>query len=62
MQVSVMFKTLGGAIVSSLWQWFYEGGMHCGFRSFPIFGLTAARFGYVNQKKKTESNKNITKC
>jgi hypothetical protein len=40
-----MFKTFGGALAWSLWQWFFAGGDGCGFHSFPIFGLTAARSG-----------------
>nr|CAB3488215.1 unnamed protein product [Digitaria exilis] len=27
--------------------WLFEGGAHCGFRSFPIFGLAAARLGFT---------------
>ncbi|CAL5030127.1 unnamed protein product [Urochloa decumbens] len=45
-QVSVMFKTLGGTVAWSLWQWLFEGSEDCGFRSFPIFGLTAGRLGF----------------
>nr|XP_034602873.1 probable metal-nicotianamine transporter YSL17 [Setaria viridis] len=45
-QVSAMFKTFGGTLAWSLWQWFFAGGEGCGFQSFPIFGLTAARSGF----------------
>jgi hypothetical protein len=45
---------MGGAMASSLWQWFFEGGDSCGFKWFPIFGMTAARFGCVISQKTNE--------
>jgi hypothetical protein len=45
---------MGGAMASSLWQWFFEGGDSCGFKWFPIFGMTAARFGCVISQKADE--------
>ncbi|OEL18429.1 putative metal-nicotianamine transporter YSL7 [Dichanthelium oligosanthes] len=45
-QVSVMFKTFGGTLAWSLWQWFFTGGEGCGLQSFPIFGLAAAQNGF----------------
>nr|TKW06488.1 hypothetical protein SEVIR_7G243900v2 [Setaria viridis] len=44
-QVSVIFKSFGGAMASSLWQWFFEGGVHCGFLSFPISALPQLDLG-----------------
>ncbi|KAF8649953.1 hypothetical protein HU200_064108 [Digitaria exilis] len=45
-QASVMFKSFGGTLAWSLWQWLFAGGDGCGFQSFPIFGLAAARNGF----------------
>ncbi|KAJ1272711.1 hypothetical protein BS78_06G223600 [Paspalum vaginatum] len=45
-QVSVMFKTFFGTMAWSVWQWLFTGGEDCGFKSFPIFGIDAARSGF----------------
>ncbi|PAN20655.1 hypothetical protein PAHAL_3G351200 [Panicum hallii] len=39
MQVAAIFKTFLGSFSWSMFQWFYSGGEHCGFQSFPMFGL-----------------------
>lgn len=44
-----MFKSFGGTLVWSLWQWLFAGGDGCGFQSFPIFGLAELEMGaYAN--------------
>ncbi|KAL6893613.1 hypothetical protein ACP4OV_007711 [Aristida adscensionis] len=47
-QVSVLFKTFGGTITWSLFQWLFTGGGGgvCGFQHFPTFGLTAYHLGF----------------
>ncbi|XP_062186037.1 probable metal-nicotianamine transporter YSL17 [Phragmites australis] len=45
-QVSVLFKTFGGTIAWSLFQWFFAAGADCGFQAFPTFGLAAYRRGF----------------
>ncbi|CAL5094045.1 unnamed protein product [Urochloa decumbens] len=39
LQVAAIFKAFLGSFSWSMFQWFYAGGEHCGFQSFPMFGL-----------------------
>lgn len=39
LQVGAIFKTFLGSFSWSMFKWFYTGGEHCGFDSFPMFGL-----------------------
>ncbi|CAL4940858.1 unnamed protein product [Urochloa decumbens] len=45
-QVLTLFKSLGATVLWPLIQWFFAGGKECGFRVFPIFGITAYRRGF----------------
>uniref|UniRef100_A0ACD5TBF8 Uncharacterized protein n=1 Tax=Avena sativa TaxID=4498 RepID=A0ACD5TBF8_AVESA len=45
-QVTTMFKSLGGSFAWSIFQWFFSAGGSCGFRVFPTFGMDAYRHGF----------------
>lgn len=46
MQVSMLFKSFGGSMAWSIFQWFFSGGTVCGFKVFPTFGLEAYKRGF----------------
>ncbi|CAO2189001.1 unnamed protein product [Urochloa humidicola] len=45
-QVFMLFKSLGATVLWPLLQWFFAAGKECGFKVFPIFGITAYRRGF----------------
>uniref|UniRef100_A0A0D9VBB8 Metal-nicotianamine transporter YSL7 n=1 Tax=Leersia perrieri TaxID=77586 RepID=A0A0D9VBB8_9ORYZ len=45
-QVMLLFKSFGGTIAWSLFQWFFSSGRGCGFKFFPTFGLEAYKHGF----------------
>ncbi|KAK3151964.1 hypothetical protein QOZ80_2BG0152680 [Eleusine coracana subsp. coracana] len=45
-QVQILFRSFGGTIVWSFFQWFYTAARGCGFKTFPIFGLKAYKLGF----------------
>ncbi|KAK1614044.1 hypothetical protein QYE76_019561 [Lolium multiflorum] len=45
-QVEMLFRSLGGSLVWSVFQWFFSAGRSCGFRVFPTFGMEAYRHGF----------------
>ncbi|KAF0934955.1 hypothetical protein E2562_029485 [Oryza meyeriana var. granulata] len=45
-QVTLLFKSFGGTMAWSLFQWFFASGPGCGFKFFPTFGLEAYKHGF----------------
>uniref|UniRef100_A0A0E0N8V1 Metal-nicotianamine transporter YSL7 n=1 Tax=Oryza rufipogon TaxID=4529 RepID=A0A0E0N8V1_ORYRU len=45
-QVTLLFKSFGGTIAWSFFQWFFASGPGCGFKFFPTFGLEAYKHGF----------------
>ncbi|XP_006646783.1 probable metal-nicotianamine transporter YSL7 [Oryza brachyantha] len=45
-QVTLLFKSFGGTMAWSFFQWFFASGPGCGFKFFPTFGLEAYKHGF----------------
>ncbi|TVU33654.1 hypothetical protein EJB05_25484, partial [Eragrostis curvula] len=45
-QVKMLFRSFGGTMAWSFFQWFYAAAKGCGFKTFPLFGMEAYKLGF----------------